>query len=292
MDKKTRNRPDFIIIGAMKCATSALHDQLKEHDSFFMTTPKEPNFFSDDNIFKNGFVWYESLFSQATFGQLRGESSTHYTKLPKYPETLKRLVEYCPGIKCIYMMRHPVDRLVSHYIHEWTQRVISCEVNQAVYRFPELIDYGRYAMQLEPYLATYGSINILPVFAERFRDNPVRELQRVFDFLNVEENPKWHAGLRSNVSSDRIRACTWRDTIVNNTILRFMRKTFVPKKIRTQVRNLWKLKEMPELSSKSLKYVSDIFDQDLMKIGEMLGMSLSCKNYKEIVINENCIEWY
>ena len=44
-----RIKPDFIIIGAMKCATSTLHDQLKKHTSFCMTTPKEPNFFSDDD---------------------------------------------------------------------------------------------------------------------------------------------------------------------------------------------------------------------------------------------------
>ena len=62
MEKTGTNGPDFIIIGAMKCATSTLHDQLSMHNSFFMTTPKEPNFFSNDEIYANGFHWYESLF--------------------------------------------------------------------------------------------------------------------------------------------------------------------------------------------------------------------------------------
>ena len=35
---------------------------------------------------------------------------------------------------------------------------------EAVERHPELFDYGRYAMQIEPFLAAYGLDNVLPVF--------------------------------------------------------------------------------------------------------------------------------
>lgn len=54
--------PDFIIIGAMKCATSTLHDQLARQPGLFMSTPKEPNFFSDDEQWGRGLDWYGSLF--------------------------------------------------------------------------------------------------------------------------------------------------------------------------------------------------------------------------------------
>ena len=43
--------PDFLIVGAMKCGTSTLQAQLALQDGIFMTTPKEPNFFSDDAVF-------------------------------------------------------------------------------------------------------------------------------------------------------------------------------------------------------------------------------------------------
>ena len=55
--------PHFIIIGAMKCATSSLHEQLASQPGFFMSTPKEPSFFSNDGVFANGFDWYGSLFA-------------------------------------------------------------------------------------------------------------------------------------------------------------------------------------------------------------------------------------
>ncbi len=49
---------------------------------------------------------------------LCGESSTHYTKLPDYPETVSRMKALLPSVKLIYVMRHPIERLISHYVHQ------------------------------------------------------------------------------------------------------------------------------------------------------------------------------
>ena len=291
MNPRSGKKPDFIIIGAMKCATSTLHNQLNMHDSFFMTDPKEPNFFSDDDIYAKGNGWYESLFKNATSRQIKGESSTHYTKLPQYPDTVKRLSDYCPDIKCIYLMRHPVDRLVSHYIHEWTQGVISCDIDKAVYRYPEIIDYGRYNMQIEPYLKVFGSSAVLPVFTGRLQDNLLRELQAVFDFLDIREKPVWRADIKSNVSAERLKVCAWRDAIIKNKIMTFVRRTFVPKKVRRKIRKLWTMKERPELSPETTQYVESLFDQDLKTLGNKLGLELSCNNFKETVVSQKTISW-
>ncbi len=56
-------KPDFFIIGGMKCATSTLHQQLAYQPDFFMTELKEPNFFSNDEIYEKGMGWYLSLFA-------------------------------------------------------------------------------------------------------------------------------------------------------------------------------------------------------------------------------------
>ena len=74
--------PDFLIIGAMKCGTSTLQAQLARQPGVFMSTPKEPNYFSDDEVHAQGQARYEGLFSGAAEGDLTGEASTHYTKLP------------------------------------------------------------------------------------------------------------------------------------------------------------------------------------------------------------------
>ena len=291
MRSGVENRPDFIIIGAMKCATSTMHDQLNIHDSFFMSSLKEPNFFSDDEVYSKGIQWYEKLFEKAKAGQLKGESSTHYTKLPRYPATLERLAALCPDIKCIYMMRHPVDRLISHYVHEWTQGVISCDIDKAVTRHPELLEYGRYNMQIEPYLKRFGPSSVLPIFAERLRENPVQELQAVFKFMGLNKEPVWHDEIRSNVSAERLRICAWRDALVNNQILQFIRKKFIPKSFRMFIKNFWTMRERPELSPKVLSQIEDVFDQDLKELGFKLALDLNCGNYKHQVLAQESIQW-
>ena len=49
--------PSFIMIGAMKAATSTLHQQLARQPGIFMREPKEPNFFSADQWFARCLDW-------------------------------------------------------------------------------------------------------------------------------------------------------------------------------------------------------------------------------------------
>lgn len=128
--------PDFLIIGAMKCGTSTLQAQLARQPGVFMTTPKEPNFFSDDAIYAKGPDWYAGLFADAAPGDLTGEASTHYTKLPTHPEALPRLTAALDAPKLIYMIRDPVTRTVSHFIHEWSMGVMQGDMGAALDDIP------------------------------------------------------------------------------------------------------------------------------------------------------------
>lgn len=291
MMNRNRRGIDFIIIGAMKCATSTLHDQLATHASFSMSYPKEPNFFSDDEVFSRGLEWYESLFADAGPHVVRGESSTQYSKLPDYPGTVERLCRTFPNVKIIYSMRHPVDRLVSHYVHEWTQRVISCGIDSAVRRHPELVEYGLYGMQIEPYLRTFGTSSVLPVFVERMIRDPNEELQRIFRFLGVADRPNWNPALRSNASANRLRVSPLRDAITENRVVTRLRRALVPKTVRTMIRGLWTMKDRPKLSEDVARYVEQVFDHDLAMLGKSLGVHLSCANWTQVVQSQERLEW-
>ena len=77
------------------------------------------------------------------------------------------------------MMRDPVERLVSQYVHEWSVGKIDdgVPIDRAVRSTPELIEYSRYAMQIRPYLGLYGRHQVLPVFVERLQANPPASLR-------------------------------------------------------------------------------------------------------------------
>lgn len=265
----------------MKSATSTLHEQLARQPGIFMSTPKEPNFFSNDEQWNRGMDWYASLFRDAPPDGLCGESSTHYTKLPTYPHTINRMKQHLSAdVKFIYIMRHPIDRLVSQYIHEWTQRVISCPIDQALEQHPELIQYSRYAMQLEPFLESFGRTNVLPMFFERIASQPQAELQRVCRFIGYAGAPRWDDSIgEQNASTQRLRQSPLRDAIINLPGLKTIRRKFIPQSLRDRVKGLWAMKHRPRLSPENLRRLEALFDDDLAILGRWLGLELNCRNF-------------
>lgn len=277
--------PDFLIIGAMKCATSTLHEQLARQPGLFMSTPKEPNFFSNDEEWTRGMTWYRGLFADAKPGDICGESSTHYSKLPTYPLTIDRMRKSLPrDVKIIYMMRHPIERLISQYIHEWTQRFVSGTIDEALDTNPEMIAYSRFAMQLQPFIDILGRGNILPLYFEHFTSHQQQTLERVCAFIGYAGQPKWdHTLGEQNVSSERMRTSPWRDAIAKFPGMTTLRRNLVPRAWRERVKSAWMMKERPELSEASLKRLREVFDADLAILGRWLGNDcLTCDTFKRI----------
>ncbi len=283
--------PDFIIIGAMKCGTSTLQAQLAAQPGIFMTTPKEPNFFSDDEIFARGADWYSALFEHARVGDLKGEASTHYAKLPTYPQTVNRLVAAAPNAKLVYLMRHPIDRLVSHYIHEWTMGEITGNIDDAIDSTSAFVAYSQYNRQLTPYIERYGKERILPVFLERMNMAPDDELRRVARFLCHDGEVTWRHDLGpQNVSRDRIRRFAFYDLLVESAPATALRRALAPKRFRDWVKARLQMRTRPSLSAEKQTELAEIFDQDLQPLGALLGADLSCANFKEIVCAK-ALDW-
>ncbi|MDG1818362.1 MAG: sulfotransferase [Porticoccaceae bacterium] len=269
--------PDFIIIGAMKSATSTLHNQLSAQPGIFMSSPKEPNFFSDDDIYSQGLNWYSGLFSDASAEDICGESSTHYTKLLDHPETIQRLKEAIPQPKLIYVMRHPVDRLISHYMHQWSEGVISCDINQAIDRYPELVDYSCYGMQITPYLKEFGSEAVLPLFFDDLKNSRDRALNRVGEFIGCTEPLIWIDDLtQDNISSQRIRRFYGYELLVNWKPMAWVRKNLIPQTLRNRVKKQFTIQNRPEISAIQLERITEIFNRDLKIVRAWLGDELTC----------------
>ncbi|WP_428243561.1 sulfotransferase family protein [Gynuella sp.] len=283
-------KPDFILIGAMKSATSTLHAQLAQQPGIFMSTPKEPNYFSDDEQYARGEEWYDSLFEGAEASDLCGESSTHYTKLPDHPLTIERMKKRLASPKLIYVMRHPIDRLISHYIHQWSQRVISCDINKAIDQYYELIAYSCYAKQLQPYIEAYGKENILVTFTEAIRANPQSELERVAEFIGYLKPVAWHDTLPSqNVSQQRIRPFPGYGLLVESRMMAFLRQKLVPQSLRDRIKGSLTMRERPVIDAVHQQKLIEAFDQDLQILGSWFGRQISCDNFKQVAIAEPLI---
>jgi hypothetical protein len=187
-------------------------------------------------------------------------------------------------------MRHPVERLISQYVHEWTQRVIDEPIDEAVERHPFLIDYSRYAMQLRPYLEAFGARRVLPVFLERLRAAPQAELERIARFIGYGGRPRWDPDLHDNASAERLRASPMRDRLINLPGLREIRRGLIPKAVRNRVKQFWTMNEPPRLSDAARRRLEEVFDRDLATLGAWLGVRLSCANFKQVTA-ERPLSW-
>jgi hypothetical protein len=108
--------PDFFIVGAPKCGTTALYTYLEMHPKVFMSTVKEPHFFSTDIPHMRGrissFEQYFGLFRNARSDQVCGEASTSYLLSEC---ALKEILCANPRAKLIAMIRNPLDMVVAFH---------------------------------------------------------------------------------------------------------------------------------------------------------------------------------
>ncbi len=274
--------PDFFIIGAMKAATSTLHEQLSSQPGFSMSQPKELYFFSDDAVWDQGLEWYASHFEGAAPTDLCGESSTHYSKLPTYPRTIERLAATIANPRFIYVMRHPIDRLVSQYQHMQLEGEIHESLETAINRStPEMIEYSCYSKQLLPYLTRFGTEAVLPVFFDRLLQSPQSELERVCSFLGYSGAPVWDGARQANVTSERLAASPARERAKSVPFYNLIRR-LTPEPLINRVRNQWRAGPKPVLSDHDLAFLTDIFDRDLLQLGSWLGAPLDCASFQTV----------
>lgn len=204
--------PDFIIIGAMKSGTTTLHKYLSGHPDIFMTTPKEPGFFSRNEVFKKGFDWYLSLFQDAKMNQITGEASTCYSRWPAFDEVPERIFNFNNNVKLIYILRHPVERAYSHYGHlTFTDKKSFASFEDALSKENEIVLSSKYMLQLNKFLEYFPKEHILLVDFEELMNNPNNILVKIQKFIGCNVI---NLSLENNIKANKASETTVRNSFV------------------------------------------------------------------------------
>lgn len=188
--------PNLIIIGAHKAGTSSLHYYLGLHPDIFMSRFKELNFFVAEHNWTRGPGWYRSQFpAQAV---ILGESSPLYADYPASGGVPARMHSVIPDARLIYLVRDPVERILSHYTHWFAVRQENDALSDVLARPPALSSYinrSLYHAQLQQYLPYYDLKDILVVASEDLRDRRRQTMSGIFRFLGVDvtfDSPRFH----------------------------------------------------------------------------------------------------
>jgi hypothetical protein len=186
---KLRQQPTFIVIGAMRAGTTSLHYNLSRHPEILMSKKKETDFFSEPAQWNKGKIWYLSQFRK-TYSKCIGESSPGYTRRNMFPETSSRMHNFLPGLKLIYLVRAPMDRAVSHYIHALLTKGEASLPEKAFTEGTDIFFQSCYGYQIEPYRKLYKKSDILVMRVEDLWDRPFQEMKKIFTFLKVDSRFK------------------------------------------------------------------------------------------------------
>lgn len=179
-------RPNLFIIGAMKSGTSSLHRYLGSHPEIFMSSPKEPMFFSRDVTSSEEVDAYLELFETDRHVKYLGESSTSYTKVPRFAGAAERIYAFNPDARLIYIMRDPVERTISQYWHMVRNHGERRPILRAIRQTPEYTQISYYAMQIKQYLAVWKPENLYILTLEEMKRDLNGTLQEIFKWLGVD----------------------------------------------------------------------------------------------------------
>ncbi len=275
-------KPNFLIIGAMKSATTSLHQVLKSHPKIWMPENKEPNYFSKvacghpSILGQQGDHWqaYLSLFKDANSNAtLIGEASTDYTKYPNIQGVPQMIKERLGSPKMIYILRDPVNRTISHYKHVIISRPKSSipSLQEIAVHDPIIFNTSRYIIQLEEYWKIFDKSQIYITTFEALTSNFEEEILKILSFLNVEKGD-WSPQLPQVNSAEQLARL-----VALNQKFGFLPrvKKAIPKKILPIISKLLPLKT-PEIiiTEKDKEFVKKELKADTEKLNNVLGYEL------------------
>jgi hypothetical protein len=230
--------PNLIVIGAPKAGTSSLHYYLKQHPQVAMSSPKELCYFWRDD-WRERRAWYEAKFDfPDSEARIRGEATPWYAAYPFRLNVPERMHELVPDVKLIYLVRDPIERLLS----QWVQRAGDGDRTPFEHYMREhdrpdnkIVCPSRYWLQLQQYTKLFDRSQLLVVDQNDLKVRRREALGEVCRFLDVDDS---FDSLRLEVeinTRDQKRAPGHRGAQVWDRVLRPASR-LAPERIRTIVR--------------------------------------------------------
>ncbi len=292
--------PDFLVIGAARAGTTALHAYLRQHPEIFMPEHKEPNFFAYDgqvldckgpgadyiNNSVTDLEMYAALFSSASPDGKLGEASPLYLYSERAPA---RIQHHIPKAKMVVILRNPIEQAYSHFMYATKQRIeteenfdnaLKLETERLAQDWQPLFGYSsfpRYGEQLARYFELFSRDQFLIRRYEDYISDPETLLKEIFDFVGVD----------SAFTPDMADKLNAGGTPKNKAFQDFLMKSnpvtkavgyVVPQATRLKIRD-WmaglNMNAPDELSAAARAVLIDRLAEDIRQLETLLGWDLS-----------------
>lgn len=298
--------PNFLIVGAAKSGTTALYHYLSQHPEIFLSPIKETNFFAQkgkkvdykgpkDNISGHKSTIteisdYQNQFSAVNNEKAVGEICPSYL----YSEDASRNIkEHIPEVKIIVILREPVARAFSAWVHltrddrEYLtfKEALLEEESRINNNWAEIWHYlakSRYYNQLKRYYDLFSKEQIKVFIYEKFKDNPIKVYSEICDFIGVDNSFLPDMRSKHNKGGIPKNKIIW-NLMMKNNIWKTIFNNIVPMKIRKKVKQVIEsrnVKKKPELDNNTRKELSVQFLNEIRRIEELIEQDLTAWKLK------------
>ncbi|WP_412559613.1 sulfotransferase family protein [Winogradskyella sp. MIT101101] len=294
MDKN--DLPDFLIVGASKCGTTALSSHLSQTKGIFISTPKEPKYLTysflknkykgpgDDYTLKKSIKSledYKRLFSKAPINSIKGEASVdtlyyHDMVIPIIKNTIG-------NPKIIIMLREPASRAFSAYKHlvrdsrevESFQVGLEKEKERLQKGFEFIWAYkaeGLYYSSVKAYIENFKNVKI--IIFEDFIKNQEKVVNDVLTFLGAEGSHKISSAIVNK--SGKPKSVFLHNLLTKDYFIKDIFKRILSEKTKAKIKNFTfnkNLNKIPE-DKETLENLRKDFSEDIDNLENLLSINL------------------
>lgn len=290
-------RPDFFIVGAPKCGTTAMQDYLGQHPEIFMPEMKEAHFFGADldaPVFFRDEKKYLALFARAQNEKRVGEASVYYLYSKRAATEIKA---FAPAASIIVMLRNPVEMIYSLHsqrlyngnedIEDFEAALDAEEDRKRGLRLPKdrhllaglfYRDVAKYSDQLQRYIETFGREKLKVIIFDEFKRSTAEVYNETCLFLGVD--PTFNPLIRVVNGNKGVRSVTYRNIIFRPSLLRTVARRVIPdtprrKLIRALERVNLKYEERTPMNPELKQRLKEEFRPEVEKLSHLLGRDLT-----------------
>lgn len=293
--------PNFLIIGCAKAGTTSLYYWLKQHPQIYMSPIKETNFFALEGEALNFHVGsigerylancvtnleaYQQLFEGVSQQIAIGEASPIYIYHPRAADNIHH---YLPKAKLIVILRNPVERAYSNFLHHLREgvepiidfdKVIELEEARIDKRWWwgfHYVNVGFYYKQLKRYFERFDPSQIKIYLYEELEADSTGLVRNIFQFLEVDESFTPDTSTKYNVTGIP-RNKLWHQFLTKPNVLRTFLGQLLPLKTRKRIGISLKNQNLvkPRLSSEVRTRLIEIYREDILKLQDSIGRDLT-----------------
>ena len=296
---QSHNKPNFLLVGAAKSGTTSLFNYLTQHSDIYIPEVKECRFFSQlpknykglgAEFFPNSGITdervYFKLFCEHE-DKVCGDMSNDY--LYYYEKSIKNIKKYLGNeIKIVIVLRNPIDRAYSNYMHHirdgWENISFEQALDDENRRIEEnwgwsyhYVKTGMYYYQVKAYLDNFRQTKIYFFEELKFKDSLLKDL---YAFLEVRFTKELKDNKEYNVSgyprNKLIHNLLNKDNAIKKIIKPVVNSILPKGSIQKVVSNIQN-KNLKKVSMKNdtRERLKNVFEDDIKKLSNLIEMDLS-----------------